>query len=201
MSSVGRRRIHTEETTRALLDAAERLVESDGLSALTVRRVADATGVTTRAVYSTFGSKEALVGQLGSRAFDLLGSMVAALPVTADPAADLVAAGCLGFRRFAVAHRALFAVGVQQTAVREDVRQTFYPAAERALVALHERIERLQSTRGLGGRSLSDAAWEFHSACEGLAAVEIRYGLPPTDAERIWNDALHSIVTGWANTT
>lgn len=200
MSSMGRRAIHNEETARALLDAAERLVESDGLSALTVRRVADASGVSTRAVYSTFGSKEVLVGQLGRRAFALLGSMVAALPVTADPVVDLVAAGCMGFRRFAVTHPALFAVGVQQTAVPHDARQMFYAHAEHALAALHQRIQALQSTGGLGGRSLSDATWEFHAACEGLAAVEIRYRLPAVDAERIWNDALHSIVTGWTTT-
>jgi AcrR family transcriptional regulator len=105
---VGRPRRHAERTARALLDAAERIVESEGLKALSVRRVADEAGTTTRAVYSLFGSKQGLVIALGKRAFELLGTAIAALPTTPDPAADLVEAGVAVFRRFAVEHPSLF---------------------------------------------------------------------------------------------
>ena len=53
---MGRPREHDAGTAAALLDAAERIVESEGLAALSVRRVADEVGTTTRAVYSLFGS-------------------------------------------------------------------------------------------------------------------------------------------------
>ena len=130
---MGRTRIHDEATGAALLEAAEKIVETDGLQALTVRRVAEKTGTTTRAVYTSLGSKQALVSGLGARAFDMLGAMVDRLPVTSDPAADLIAAGTLGFRRFALNHPALFQIGIQQTSVTPDVAQTMVPAAERAL--------------------------------------------------------------------
>src|SRR3954462_3875242 len=97
LSSMGRKRIHTEATAAGLLDAAEAIVAADGLEGLTVRRVAQEGGTTTRAVYSSLGSKDALLAGLGERAFSLLGQQVAALPRTDDPAADLVAAGTLGF--------------------------------------------------------------------------------------------------------
>src|SRR5215212_10855269 len=97
---MGRPKEHDEQTAAALLDAAERIAERDGLTALSVRRVANEVGTTTRAVYSLFGAKEGLVAALGARAFDLLGASVAALPTTDDPAADLVRAG-LVFRGFA----------------------------------------------------------------------------------------------------
>src|SRR5215471_13015579 len=109
---MGRKRVHDEHTAEALLDAAERIVEAEGVEALTVRRVADAVGTTTRAVYSVFGSKDGLVVALGRRAFELLGAEIDAFPATRDPAADLVEAGVRVFRRFAIEHPALFRIGV-----------------------------------------------------------------------------------------
>jgi AcrR family transcriptional regulator len=194
---MGRNRVHTDATAAALLDAAEEIVELEGLQALTVRRLADETGTTTRAVYSTLGSKHALLSGLGVRAFDMLGEMVDRLPLTDDPAADLVAAGTHGFRRFAVEHPVLFRVGIQQTEVPAEVTTTIVPAARRALVALHRRISRVEQSGGVGGRSLSDATVQFHSMCEGLAAVELRGLIQPTDGHRIWTDALGALIAGW----
>ena len=132
---MGRPKEHDEQTAAALLDAAERIAEQDGLAALSVRRVANEVGTTTRAVYSLFGAKEGLVAALGARAFDLLGATVAALPTTGDPAADLVRAG-LVFRRFTREHPALFRIGVQHIDVPpesgRDVRRRRVSGARRA---------------------------------------------------------------------
>jgi AcrR family transcriptional regulator len=53
---VGRPREHDETTGESLRAEAERIVAEHGLSAVSVRAVADAAQTTTRAVYSTFGS-------------------------------------------------------------------------------------------------------------------------------------------------
>src|SRR4051794_20471756 len=100
LSIMGRPRVHNERTADTLLDTAEEILDREGLSALSVRRIADSAETSTRAVYSLFGSKEALMTALGARAFDLLGAAVDRVPVTDDPAADLVAAGADAFRRF-----------------------------------------------------------------------------------------------------
>lgn len=198
---MGRNRLHDEHTVVALLDAAERLIEAGGLAALTVRRLADDVGTTTRAVYSTVGSKPALLGHLGARAFDTLGSRVDALPLSEDPAADLVAAGSRGFRAFVLGHPILFQIGVQQTNMPEEARHTIRPAAERALAPLHHRIRRLHAAGGLRNRSITDATWQFHAVCEGLAAVELRTGFAGGDTQRIWTDCLASLINGWATST
>lgn len=198
---MGRTRVHDEATGAALLEAAEKIVETEGLQALTVRRVAEKTGTTTRAVYTSLGSKQALVSGLGLRAFDMLGAMVDSLPVTSDPAADLVAAGAVGFRRFALNHPALFQIGIQQTSVPTDLAQTMVPAAERALVALHRRIARLHDTGRIGGRTIPEAGLEFHAACEGLAALELRCIFPPENSQRLWHDTLSALVAGWQHLT
>src|SRR5215831_9348779 len=104
---MGRPRRHDQDAARSLLDAAERIVEADGVDGLTVRRVAEAGGTTTRGVYSVFGSKDGLVVALGRRAFDLLRDELDALPTTRDPAADLVEAGLLVWRPFVLGHSAM----------------------------------------------------------------------------------------------
>ena len=85
-----RPRRHDACTAKALLEAAERILQEGGVEALSVRGVAARIGTSTRAVYSVFGSKERLLVALGVRAFEMLGAGVAALPVTDDSAADLV---------------------------------------------------------------------------------------------------------------
>jgi len=116
-----------------------------------VRRVADELGTTTRTVYASLGSKDALVVGQGGRGFALLAAKVAALPRTEDPAADLVAAGVSGFRARALVHPALFRVPFQQPVTGPaEVRERFTLARVEALETLHERIRRLQESRDAG---------------------------------------------------
>ncbi len=198
--NVGRTRIHTEATAAALLDAAEAIVQTEGVEGLNVRRVAQQVGTTTRAVYSTLGSKEALLAALGLRAFDLLGMQIAALPQSEDPTADLIAAGARGFRRWAQEHPGLFRVGfLHQVSVAPEVWSRFGTSAQRALATLHELIRRVEQDGGLAGRTVAQATWQFHSLCEGLAAMDLRSAMPcpGNDSQPIWTDALTALVTGW----
>jgi AcrR family transcriptional regulator len=188
----GRPREHDEQTAKALLDEAERLAEAEGAAALTVRRVADGVGVSTRAVYSVYGSKDGLLVALGVRGFELLGKQVATRPRTEDPSSDLVEAGVMVFRRFAIEHPALFQIAIQWAMPNPALARGFRDAAWDAwaqLIALVERID-------LNGRDVQEAGWEFHALCEGLAAIELRGVLRDRDAERTWRDALGALVRG-----
>ena len=195
---IGRPRLHDARTASALLDEAERIVESDGLDALTLRHVAAAAGTTTRAVYTAFGSKEALVIALGARGFDLLREALEGLSETADPAADLVEAGVSVFRRFAVDHPTLFRISIQRALPDPALFAGYVDAAREALDVLHRRVGRLEAAGRLGERSVGDAAAEFHSLCEGLAAMELRGMFRAGEEERIWRDALAALVRGFA---
>lgn len=195
---MGRHRIHDDATANALLDAAEQVLDAGGVPGLTVRKVADRVGVSTRAVYSTLGSKEGLLQELGARAYDTLGSMVYALPRTSDPAGDLVSAGVDGFRAFAIAHPGLFRIGIQLTDALPSTRPHIRAAADRALATLIERLERLQAAGLLDSRPLLVAASQFHATCEGLAAAELRGALAhTTDPVGIWVGGLAALVKGW----
>ena len=144
-----------------------------------------------------FGSKDGLVVALGERAFDLLGAAVAALPETDDPAEDLVEAG-LVFRRFAREHPALFMVGVQRALPSRELWDRFRDAARTALLTLHARLERLAARDGLGGRRVTEAAWQFHALCEGLAAAELLDPGAWRASEERWRAALAALVRGFA---
>jgi AcrR family transcriptional regulator len=194
---MGRPKAHDERTAVALLDAAERLIAEDGVDALSVRRVAGAIDTSVRAVYSLFGSKEGLVVALGVRAFDLLWEAINQLPVTDDPAGDLLEAGVMVFRRFVLEHPALFRLAVQHEAVSVELAEGFRSAAEHALDDLAFRVARVAEAQQLGTRPLYMAVCEFHALCEGLAALELRRVLPDDEAERIWRDGLAALVAGW----
>jgi len=199
MLCMGRPREHDERTAVSLLEAAERIVGVAGLDALSVRGVADEVGTTTRAVYSLFGSKHGLVVALGTRAFEMLGAAIAALPTTDDPAGDLVEAGITVFRRFAIGHPSLFNIGMQLAL--PPLRSEFGPAPAEAFTGLEARVTRAQQSGLLGRRSVHEAALEFHALCEGLAAVELRSHMTPGEEERVWRDALTALVAGFTAST
>jgi AcrR family transcriptional regulator len=191
---MGRPKLHDEQTGIVLLDAAEQLAEREGVGALSVRRLADETGTSTRAVYSVFGSKAGLLDALGARAFDWLARALDAQAPTDDPLADLVEAGASGFRRLVVEHPALFQVGVQRP--RAGPGTQTYTAAEQALRRLLARLRRLEQASQLAHPTLEEAAFEFHALCEGLAALELRGSIPVGHQERAWRSALTTLVHG-----
>src|SRR5262245_5003204 len=197
---MGRPRVHDRSTARALLDAAERIVDADGVDALSVRRVAREVGTTTRAVYSVFGSKEALLAALGRRAFEILERELDTLPVTADPADDLINAGLM-FRRFAVEHPSLLQIGFEHVPIAADVATGFRPTQARAFGGLVARVRRLEDAGSLGGRPVRDAVLAFDALTEGLATIELRGTLPRGKEEAVWRDALETLVRGFALVT
>jgi AcrR family transcriptional regulator len=190
---VGRRRVHGDQTRLALLGAAEALVARDGISALSVRSVAEAVGTSTRAVYSVFGSKEALVRGLATHAFELLMHAVDAIPLTEDPIADLHTALVLGFRPFALNHPDLFRLALLWPPVRPDAG--VIEASATALSRLILRVERAQAAGLLPERSPHALALELASVSHGLASLEL-CGMPADTADRIWHDTVGDVLRG-----
>lgn len=194
--------MHGDVTAAALLTAAERVAEAEGLDAVTVRRVADEVGVSTRGVYSTFGSKDGLLAELGVRAFELLAAAVRRVRVTDDPTADLVRVGAVAFRTFAREHPGLFRVGFASLATPPGIWAEVAPSNLVAWSALIARVERLDETGQLGERTVESAAIAFHCMCEGLAINELRGNLGPARTTTpVWRDSLTALVAGWASAT
>jgi AcrR family transcriptional regulator len=199
---MGRPRTHDESTRAALVDAAERIVEQDGLDALSVRRVAAQADTTTRAVYSLFGSKEGLVVALAERAFEVLNDGLDALSVTDDPVADLIDAGATVFRGLVREHPWLYRLAFQRIATDVPLPASFEVARWGSFARLEERLAGVRAVGLLGRRDIRQAAVEFQVVCEGLANAELRGGtlrqLAPEAARRAWVDAYAAMIAGWA---
>lgn len=189
---MGRPRVHDADTAAGLLDAAEQMLQQEGLAALSMRALAARAGVTTRAIYSVFASKDEVLARLAARGFDVLGRLVSQLPVTDDPEADLIAAG-LAFRGFATRHRALFGLVFGLGRPSSEPWPGVRSAQGAALDELRSRVARVAGQ--VDDAELQTQVRAFHALCEGLAALENRHAL---EGEHAWRAALAVCVRGIA---
>jgi AcrR family transcriptional regulator len=74
---------HTDTLRVAMLDAAGALLHEEGPQALTTRRLADAVGTSTQAIYTLFGGKEGIVRAMYLEGFDRLDQCLAEVDATA----------------------------------------------------------------------------------------------------------------------
>lgn len=198
---------HDASTREALLDAAEALLATGGPDAVSVRAVADAAGVSTRAVYSVFGSMPGLLGALAARGFQLLADLVNGLPVTHDPLADLAAAGPHAFRVFALDRPHLFRITFDQISAEIYAQPAAYPALMASYQALESRFTRALDAGLLAQRPVVELVFTYHAFCCGLAANELSTRPPPVganawkfaqgvDFKGLWEAALMAFVRG-----
>ncbi len=194
MSSVGRRKEHDDATRTALLAAAERLIDAGGPDAASVRAVADEVGTSTRAVYSVFGSKQGLLEALATRFFEEVNAAVDAVPLTDDPAADLVEAALQAFRGTALAHPSLYRLVFLRVVPDLQLGPEFGQVAYEAFGRMQALLERVVPD----GPALHQRALAWHALTEGLASMEVRGQMLDTlNAERVWRNALIALVRGF----
>ncbi len=198
---------HDASTREALLDAAEVLLAGAGPEAVSVRAVADAVGVSTRAVYSVLGSKPGLMGALAARGFQRLADLVNQLPVTRDPLADLAAAGPRGFRVFALERPHLFRLTFDQISAEIYAQPAAYPALLASYQSLESRLARALAAGHIAPRPMGELVFMYHAFCCGLASNELSSHAPPVganawklaagfDFEAVWEHALAAFVRG-----
>jgi AcrR family transcriptional regulator len=84
---------HSDTLRVAMLDAAGALLHLEGPQALTTRRLADAVGTSTQAIYTLFGGKEGIVRAMYLEGFDRLEQQLAAVDASAPPPEYLLGLG------------------------------------------------------------------------------------------------------------
>lgn len=90
---MGRKKIHDEQVRGQLLDRAGEIVSTEGEAGLSLRRLARATGTSTTAVYSLFGSKSGLVHALHTEALTRFARYMNRVRPGGDRLEDLVRLG------------------------------------------------------------------------------------------------------------
>ena len=112
---------HHGNLRQSLLDAGVRLLDSEGLEALSLRRMAEEVGVSRQAPYHHFHDKQALLAAIGEQGFAMLNQLL--VEVTADQALSLderLYRAVMGYLNFALEHRALYRLMFGQTLWRSE---------------------------------------------------------------------------------
>lgn len=161
---------HHGDLKAALLREAERILEKDGLQALTLRAASRAAGVTHTAPKNHFGDLTGLLSELAALGFERLAAALAEIADTAD--------GDAKARPRAMGHAY---VG--------------FARAHPGLFALMFRSERLDAERP----ALRDAIQHAREALREAAFARISAGSAPTQMEiAAYSAALWSLVHGFS---
>ena len=118
--SIGPRPYHHGDLTRALVDAARRLLEAEGPSALSLRAVAREAGVSPAAPYHHFKDKAELLDAVANVGWELLGGQMSAAKAATTGMQQLTALG-IAYVCFARDNPALYHVMYDAARDREDV--------------------------------------------------------------------------------
>src|SRR3954452_19477486 len=192
-------RVASTTTPReTLLEAALRLLEARGPGALRIRELSEAVGKSTMAVYTHFGSKQALLEQLYLYGFSRLEEQLKAVPATGNPEGELVAFA-LAYREFALGNEALYGL------MFERATPDFVPSDDSRMAGL-ETFEMLVRRIAAWQPDL-DAAPAAHlvwATMHGLVSIELmhrRWGGPLVahlqgDSEEHYAAAIDSLLAG-----
>jgi AcrR family transcriptional regulator len=180
-----------------LLDVAIELLDSEGVAAVTTRRVAALADTTAPAIYELFDDKTGLVRAVFFEGFRRLGDVLDRLPPPVGQLDDIVAA-IEAFRSFARDNPSLFEVMYSRpfadfTPTAEE--QSFGDNTRRAVV---ERIRCCVDAGKLHGDPV-DIAHAVLGLAIGLATQEVGGWLGSTDetVDRRWASGVHSILAGY----
>lgn len=170
---MARPRIHDHHVRRRLLESASAAVADGGAAALSLRAAAEEAGTTTAAIYSLFGSREALITAVVEEGFRRFGSHLAQVRKTQHPAEDLTALG-VAYRANALQnphfYRVMFGPVCGDIAVGRG-EETF-----RVLV---EAVARVAECDEAQARKRAHRVWAY---VHGLVSLELAHLVPgPSD--------------------
>jgi AcrR family transcriptional regulator len=182
---------HQDDTSRALLEAAHRLLTDHGSEALTVRRIATEAGMSTMNVYSRFGGKDGVVDELFIDGFTRLFEAVNSVPETADVPSDLREMA-RAYRAFALDHPTYYKVMFRLAIHDFTPSQRATDLSLSGLVRLVERIARgqaLEQVRVGDGYAPPDVAAWLWASCHGLVSLEL-FGI--ADEIVVWSSVFET---------
>lgn len=153
-----------------ILEAAEHLLEAEGLAALSMREVARRSGVTHQAPYHHFADREAILAELVMRGFTELTARLAQANEQISAVGRLEAgiASGLAYVGYAIDHPGVFRVMFRP----ELCDVTRFPEAQKSGASAYAQLERLVSEIH-GADQVVSLAMVYWSQVHGLACLVI----------------------------
>jgi AcrR family transcriptional regulator len=165
-------RTASADVERALLDAAERLLEAEGPDALSVRRIAAEAGVAPMSVYNRFEGKTGIVDELFTRGFDELSEGLRTV-VAADPV-EALRETARRYSAFGRQHPAAYAVMFERAVPGYEPSEEAMAHASRCFEELATHVRRAMDAGALAAGDAHDVAQQLWSACHGAVSLQLR---------------------------
>jgi AcrR family transcriptional regulator len=188
---------HEAHQREAIIAAARRLLDEEGPRALTTRRIAEACGLSTMAIYSRFGSKEGVVEALYTNGFAELTAALGRVRRTASPAND-VARLTEAYRAFALDRPSVYSVMFERVIAEFRPGPQSAALAQEAFLVLEHRVADLVGCRP-GSPHASRAAYSLWALVHGLVMLELRgmgHGQSPDGPAVRFRHAVRHLVAG-----
>ena len=189
---VGRPRTNDDAVKERLVETATELLATRPAESISVRSLASAAGAATAAVYTLFGSRDGLIGEVRNRAVAGLFRDLSAVPTSDDPLADLYELA-VAYRRWGREHSHLYTVlfgGVQSFDPSGTV------GAGDPVRPLVEAIDRALSVPVLAGDATS-IALSLWVTLHGLVTLELAGALDTATAETTFRSTILATLRGW----
>jgi AcrR family transcriptional regulator len=161
---------HHGDLRRALVDAARRLLETEGAAALSLRAVAREAGVSPAAPYHHFKDKSELLEAVAEEGWLELSASLAKTAAAEPPDADRLVPQLLAYVRFARSQPALYRVMYESAGEREDLPKNARSGDDSAIARMRAALTRRDDHEPTDGEMelAMIAAW---CAAHGLAAM------------------------------
>jgi AcrR family transcriptional regulator len=172
-----------------LVDEAGRILSTDGAAALSLRRLAAATGTSTMAVYTRFGDKQGLLAAMYRAGFERLGAaMTAAVEGIDDPVAALAELG-LAYRRAALANPHLYDLMFGRPVASFDPDADTKAIAEASYRPLVDAVQRCMDAGAMTPGDAERVASYLWAVTHGMVSLELA-GQLTGDVDTAYTDAL-----------
>jgi AcrR family transcriptional regulator len=169
-----------DDQSRAILEAASRILTEEGAAALTVRRIAAEAGCSTMGLYSRFGGKEGVVDELYVEGFEHLAAGLNAMVDTDDPVQDLRTCG-RAYRDTALKHATHYMVMFGGAVPDFVPSKASFGVAHQAFDRLVSRVQRCIDIGAFKGDApqIAEVWW---GAMHGLVMLEL-VGISPVKGD------------------
>lgn len=171
-SAAPRHRTPSIEVVQAVVDAAVRIIGTDGAEGVTVRRLATEAGVAPMSIYNHFGDMHGVFDAVFEQGFTEFTQTLHRSSVSLDPVVALRDMGN-AYRRFALDNPDTYAVMFLRVVPGFEPSEEAFVAAAQSFEELSTVVRRALQTKQLRDGDPSVIAQEIWATCHGAVALEL----------------------------
>jgi AcrR family transcriptional regulator len=178
----------------ALIEAAARLIATEGASGLTLRRVADAVGTSTMAIYTHFGGMPELRRAVRREGFARLAARAAQMEESDDPVADLATLG-IEYNENALSNPHLYRVMFME----QPLDETDANAGTETFEVLVAGVQRCIDSGRFAPADAAQLATQFWALGHGVISLQLANLLSAEEALDCSSRALLNLFSAWGD--